>query len=101
MDHSDRELLASEPIRYGAVSTLQRASDLGFVPMFGVPDIGEAEVVLFGPEERNAIEGFSPAEDVVRRCLALALGDDPVLDANSLPSQPIRPARDVAGGEDA
>ena len=101
MDHRDRELLGSQPIRDGAVSTLQRPRDLGFVPVFGVSDIGEAEVVLFRPEEWNVIEGFTPAEDVVRRRLALALGDDPMLHANSLTGQPVRPACDVAGSEDA
>ena len=53
MDHGDRELPASEPIRYGAVSTLERPLDLGFVPMLGVSDIAEAEVVLFGPEVKS------------------------------------------------
>ena len=91
----------SEPIRYGAVSTLQRPSNFGLVPVFGVPDIAEAEVVLFGPEEWDVIEGFMPTEDVVRRSLALALGDDPMFDANSLTGKPVRPARDVAGSEDA
>ena len=98
MDQGDRELLVSEPIRYGAVSTLQRPRDLGFVPVFGVSDIGEAEVILFSPEKWDVIEGFTPAEDVVRRCLALPLGHDPMFDANSLTGQPVRPARDVAGG---
>ena len=97
----DRELLASEPIRYGAVSTFERPLDLGFVPVFGVSDIGEAKVVLFGPEEWDVIEGFTPAEDIVRRCLALALGDDPMFDANSLTGQPVRPSRDITGSEDA
>ena len=31
----------------------------------------------------------------------LALGDDPMFDANSLAGEPVRPARDVAGSEDA
>jgi hypothetical protein len=66
-----------------------------------VSDIGEAEIVLFGPEERHVVEAFAPAEDVVRRCLALALGDDPMFDADSLTGKPVRPARDVAGSEDA
>ena len=70
-------------------------------PAFGVPDIAEAEIVLFGPKERDVIERFTSAEDVVRRHLALTLGDDPMLHANSLTGQPVRPARDVAGGEDA
>ena len=38
MDLGNRELLAAEPIRYGAVSTRQRPNDLGFVPVFGVSD---------------------------------------------------------------
>ena len=101
MDHGDRELLALEPVRYGAVSTLERPRDVGPVPVFSVSDIPEAEVVLFGPEERHVVEAFAPAEDVVRRCLALALGDHPMFDANPLAGQPVRPARDVAGREDA
>jgi hypothetical protein len=101
MDHGDREFPASEPIRHSAVSTLQRPRDLSFVPMFGVSDLGEAEVVLFGPEKWDAIERFMPAEDVARRGLALALGDDPMFDAYSLTGQPVRPARDVASSEDA
>ena len=71
------------------------------VPVLGVSDIAEAEIVLFGPEEWHVIEALAPAEDVVRRCLALALGDDPMFDANSLTGQPVGPARDVAGSEDA
>src|SRR5665213_2804449 len=101
MDHGDRELPTSKPIGYGAVSTDQRAHDLGFVPVFGVTDIGEAEVVLFGPKEWDVVEAFAPTEDVMCRCLALALGDNPMFDANSLTAQSVRPTRDVAGSEDA
>src|SRR6185437_10915311 len=101
MDHGDRELPASAPIGYGAVSTLQRPRDLGSIPVLGVSDIGEAEVVLFSPEERHVIEGFAPAEDVARRSLALALGDDPVFDANLLTGKAVGPACDVADSEDA
>jgi len=90
MDHGGRELSASAPIGYGAVSTLQRSRDLGLVPVLGVSDIAETEVILFGPEEWDVIEAQAPAEDVVRRCLALALGDDPVFDTNSLTGQPVR-----------
>ena len=66
-----------------------------------MPDISNAENRMFGPEEWHVIEAFAPAEDVVRRCLALALGDDPMFDADSLTGKPVRPARDVAGSEDA
>jgi hypothetical protein len=49
----------------------------------------------------GVVEAFAPAEDIVRRCLALALGDDPMYDADSLTGKSVRPARDVAGSEDA
>src|SRR6185437_6915602 len=101
MNHGHCELLTFKPICYGAFPTLERPGDFGFVPALGVSDVAEAEVVLLGPEEWDVIEGFAPAEDVVRRCLALALGDDPVFDANLLTGQPVGPARDVAGSEDA
>jgi hypothetical protein len=101
MDQCDRELLAPESIRYSAISTLERPIYLGFVPVLSVSNIGEAEIVLFGPEEWNVIEGFTPAENIVRCYLALALGDNPMFDANSLTGQPIRPSRDITGSEDA
>ena len=101
MDHGDCELPASEPIGYGAVSTFERPLDLGFVPVFGVSDIGEAEVVLFGPEKWNVIEGFASAENIARCRLALAFGDHPVFNTNSLTGQTVRPSRDITGSEDA
>ena len=93
MDHRDRELQVSEPIRYGAVSTLQRPRDLGFVPVLGVSDIGEAKVVLFGPEERDRVKPFTVAKNVARRRLSLALGHNKVFDADSFAGEPIRPMR--------
>ena len=55
--------------------------------------------MLLGPEERDRIEGFAAAEHVARRRLALALGDDEMLDADRFAAVRIRPARDVAGRE--
>jgi hypothetical protein len=56
---------------------------------------------MLAPEEGHGVEAFAAAEDVARRRLALALGHDPVLDADALAAVRIGPARDVAGGEDA
>src|SRR5262249_59499677 len=44
---------------------------------------------------------LATSQDVAGRDLSLALGNDPVLDADALPRVRIGPSRDVAGGEDA
>src|SRR5665213_2409916 len=82
MDHGHRELPTAESIGYGAVSILERPRDLRTVPVLGVSDIAETKVVLFGPKKWDVVEGFTLAEDIMRRCLALALGDDPVFDSS-------------------
>jgi hypothetical protein len=74
MAHRDRELPVSEPIRYGAVSPLQWPLDLDFVPVFGVSDIGEPEVILLGPEEWDRVKPFAVAKNVACRRLSLTLG---------------------------
>src|SRR5665213_630099 len=101
MDHGHRELPTAESIGYGAVSILERPRDLRTVPVLGVSDIAETKVVLFGPKKWDVVEGFTLAEDIMRRCLALALGDDPMFDADPLTGKSVRPACDVASREDA
>ena len=81
------------------VSRVPSISD--FVEALGMADIGQAEVVLLGPEERHHVEWLAPPQHVARRDLPLALGDDPVLDADRLAAEPVRPARDVARCVDA
>jgi hypothetical protein len=66
-----------------------------------MPDISNAENRMFGPEGMARSPSVRAGEDVVRRCLALELGDDPMFDADSLTGEPVRPARDVADSEDA
>ena len=84
-----QSLLSSDP----SIAALSQRS--------ACPRLSNAENRMFGPEEWHVVEAFAPAEDIVRRCLALALGDDPMYDANSLTGKSVRPARDVAGSEDA
>jgi hypothetical protein len=66
-----------------------------------MPDISNAEVVRLGPKERDSIKPFASAEDVARRRLPLALGHDKMFDTDSFAGEPVWPARDVAGCEDA
>jgi hypothetical protein len=65
-----------------------------------MPDIGE-QIVLLGPEEWNLVKPLAGAEHVARRRLTLTFGNNPMLDADALAGQPIRPSRDIAGGIDA
>src|SRR5207247_7171991 len=66
------------------------------VPALGVPDIRDLDVVVLAPEERHDRAGHPLAEHVLRGDLTLALGHDPVLDAQLLPRVAIGPTRDVA-----
>src|SRR6202011_719438 len=75
--------------------------DLDLVPLFGMADIKDHGVVMHAPEERHGVEWLPPAQHVARRGLPLALGDDPVLDADLLAAMRVRPAREITGGEDA
>jgi hypothetical protein len=101
VNDSDGQFYAGTQIRYRAVSRIELPVDLGFIPSFGVPDISDAKIVLLGPEERDGVKYFPAAKNVACRGLSLTLGHDKVLDAYSFAGEPVRPARDVAGCEDA
>ena len=101
MNSSQRQFLGAASIGDGAVPLGKLAVDFRFVPSFSVTDINDAEVVLLGPEERDRVETLPQTKHVARGGLALALGNNPVLDADSLASTTVWPARDVTGREDA
>src|SRR5215510_4086669 len=66
------------------------------IPVLGVADVVDGDVVVCAPEERHEGEPLVRPQDVASRGLAHAFGDNPVFDANSLASMWIRPARDVS-----
>ena len=101
MDDRDRQFLSSAPVTDRTVSLIQRPIDLDIVPPFRVADIGEAEIVLLGPEERNGVKPFAPAQDIARSRLPLALGGDKMLDPDALACEQIWPTGDVTGGKNA
>ena len=78
MDARDRQLLSSTPVTDPTVSLIQRSVDLDFVPPLRMPHVGEAEVVLLGPEKWNGVKSFALAYDVARSGLPLTFGDDKV-----------------------
>ena len=88
-------------VRDGAVLRFEPAVNLDPVPLPGMADIGEQQVVLLSPEERDSIEALVRPEHVAGCRLTLAFGDDPVLDADPLARQPVGPSGDVAGSIDA
>src|SRR5215471_5107326 len=101
VDRGDREHAPVALIAQQAVPRHDVPHDRQLVPRLGVADIVDRDIVVLAPEERHRDELLAPSEHVERGGLALALGDDPVLDADALAAVWIRPARDVARREDS
>ncbi len=79
-DRSDRQFLAAAAIAYRAVARLETALDVRLVPAFGMPHVGNLQIVLFGPEEGDGVESFTCPEDIAGGRLALSLGDNKVFE---------------------
>src|SRR6516165_10998238 len=84
------------PVSHDAILRLEAAVYVDPIPLPGVADVVEQQVALLGPEKRNCVEGLALAEHVAGGRLALAFGDDPMLDADALAGQPVGPTCDVA-----
>src|ERR1700730_13433337 len=100
-DRQHRQFAAALSVSHRAVLRRKASIDLNPAPFRGVPDIVELQTVLLGPEERHRVEALARPEHVAGSCLAPPFGDDPVLDADGLASQPVGPSGDIAGGPDA
>src|SRR5262249_27898267 len=75
------------------------ALDGKFVPLLGMADIVDRDVIMLAPEEWDSSKFFAAPEQVAGRGLALTLGHDPMLDANLIAAMRIGPPRDVAGSQ--
>ena len=84
-----------------AQQAIRGAVDGDIVPPLCMTYIVDWNVGVLAPEEGDGVEGSVEPEHVQRRDLSLALGDNPMLDASELARVRVRPARDVARGEDA
>src|SRR5262249_31627845 len=96
----DREDATLTQIADARIALRETPVDLNLVRPRAWTDVVNRDVVVFAPEERAHTDSLPLAEDVPRRHLPLALGDDPVLDPNALPRDRIGPARRVARRED-
>jgi hypothetical protein len=77
------------------------AVDLEPIPLLGMTYIRYGGVVMLAPEERHRVEALPTPKNIARGNLALTFGDNPMLGADTLPGQPIRPTGDVARCKDA
>src|SRR6516162_6477229 len=77
------------------------AALLDVVPGGGMADVVDRDVVVLAPKERHHSIALAAAEQVARGRLPLPLGDDPVLDAQLLAAIWVRPAGNIASGENA
>ena len=100
-DRGDRERAPAAPHAHETILAGDVAFDNELVPLLGMADIGDRNVVMLAPEERNRVEGLMAPEHVERGGLSLSFRHDPMLDANGLATKPVRPARNVAGGENS
>ena len=101
IDRGDGEHATVAPITHQAILGLDVALNCDRVPAFGMADIVDRHVIVLAPEKRHRVEALFVPEHVGGRGLALALGDNPVLDPDALAGMRIGPARDVAGGENS
>src|SRR4051794_21438977 len=60
------------------------AFDHKLVPMLGMADIADLDVIMLTPEERNGCVSLAVSQHSARGGLTLTLGDNPMFDANSL-----------------
>ena len=100
-DRGDRERASVQAEAEQAIRGVDVAVDGDIVPPLCMTYIVDWNVGVLAPEEGDGVEGSVEPEHVQRRDLSLALGDNPMLDASELARVRVRPARDVARGEDA
>src|SRR5215217_9073924 len=98
-DRGDRQhaAIALEPQQ--AVLAGDVPLDGELVPLFGMADVADGNVVMLAPEERDGGKSLPLPDHVERRRLALPFRNDPVLDPKGLAEASIVPAGDVPGGE--
>src|SRR5438105_8959399 len=103
VNEGHRQLSAAPTIGDRAVAGdgVELSVELGLVEAFGVTHVRKTEVILLRPEERHGVEPLPSSKDVTGCSLSLALGHHPMLHSDALAGEPIRPACDVTGREDA
>src|ERR1035438_6542995 len=83
-DRCDSEGASPALIRHGAIPSTGISVDLDRIPMFGMPDIVNGDVVMLTPKEWNGIESFAITQNILCCRLPLTLSHHPVLYAYSL-----------------
>src|SRR5437764_11897049 len=99
-DARDSGELVARSENHGDIFGFQIAGYTRAIVTVAVTDIMHMEIEMVAPEKWWHYEGFVRAKHISGGSLALALCDDPVLDANA-PCARIGPPGDVAGRENA
>src|SRR5438874_9953081 len=84
IDRCDGEHAAPPLISQQAVPRRDVAVDRNLIPLLGMTDIIDRNVVVLAPEKRHRIECLTLSQHVARRRLALAFRDYPMLNADIL-----------------
>ena len=100
-DRGHGEPVAVAKERHGCVSGVERTINAYRVPALGVTDIPDGHVIVLTPEKRHRVKTLASPQHIARRDLPLALGDDPVLHADTLTRMRIGPSGDIPGRENA
>src|SRR5580658_6868680 len=58
-DCCNRQFLAAAAIADRAITRVETALDFRLVPAFGMPYVGNLQIVLFGPKEGDGVESFA------------------------------------------
>src|SRR5262245_33009941 len=83
-------------IGHRTIAGIEAPIDLDSLPLAGVTHVVDSHIVVLTPKERDGVKFLATAENIPGRHLPLALGDNPVLDANSLARVRIWPANSIA-----
>src|ERR1700730_6149467 len=81
IDRGDRQHASIALIAQQAILRHDIAVDRQFVPFLGMADVVYRDVIVLTPKEWHGDEPLSPPDHVERSGLALALGDNTVIDA--------------------
>src|SRR5712692_6958301 len=100
-DGYDSESATAFLVRHGTIACIEAPIDLDSLPLLRVAHVIDSHVVVLTPEEWNSVKLFTTAKNILSRYLPLALGNHPMLDANSLAGVRIWPAGGIASSEDS
>src|SRR5262245_14070173 len=100
-DGCDSKSAAAFLICHRAIAGIDAPVGLDSIPLLGMAHVIDSHIVVLTPKEWDSVKVLAMAEDIPGRYLPLALGNNPVLHANTLAGVRIWPAGGIAGSKDS